>query len=128
MRRKEISTAIRSMLETALPTVRWTERLAGASRGKEVCGSVTCDRVSYRWDDKTTLVATAVYSIYLVDTATTGGVDDMADLVFSALHADDLDGLAIDSNILNVMYGCAQGKPDVGMVLLEYQIEYVEEW
>lgn len=128
MRRKEISGAIRSRLESSVPAVIWTERLTGASRGKEVCGSVTCDRVSYRWEDKTSLVATATYSIYLVDTASTGMVDDLADEVFTTLHADDLDGAVIDSNVMQVMYGSAQGKPDVGIVMMEYKVEYYEEW
>ena len=128
MLRKDISGAIRAALEAAVPSVKWTERLQGASRGKDIIGSVTCDRVSYRWDDKTTLIATATYSIYLVDTPSTGTVDDLADAAFAALHADDLGGIAVDSNILNVMYGCAQGKSDIGVVLMEYQVEYVEEW
>ena len=128
MRRKEISGAIRSRLESSVPAITWTERLTGASRGKDVCGSVTCDRVSYRWEDKTSLVATATYSIYLVDTNSGGMVDDLADEVFIALHADDLDGAVIDSNVLNVMYGSAQGKPDVGIVMMEYKVEYYEEW
>ena len=128
MLRKNISGAIRAALEAAVPSVKWTERLQGASRGKDVIGSVTYDRVSYRWDDKSTLIATANYSIYLVDTPSTGTVDDLADAAFTALHADDLGGLAVDSNVLNVMYGCAQGKSDVGVVLIEYQVEYVEEW
>ena len=128
MRRKEISGAIRSRLESSVPAITWTDRLTGASRGKDVCGSVTCDRVSYRWEDKTSLVATATYSIYLVDTNSGGMVDDLADEVFIALHADDLDGAVIDSNVLNVMYGSAQGKPDVGIVMMEYKVEYYEEW
>ena len=92
MRRKEISGAIRSHLESFVPAVKWIERLSGASRGKEVCGSITCDRVSYQWEDKTDLIATAIYSIYLIDAASTGTVDDLADEVFMALHAEDLGG------------------------------------
>lgn len=128
MRRKEIGAAIRSLLESSVPTVTWTERLAGANRGKEICGSITCDRVAYSWQDKTTLVATATYSIYLVDTPSSGTVDDIADDVFTALHADDLDGMVIDSNVLTVMYGAAQGKPDIGVVMMEYEVKYIEEW
>ena len=128
MRRKEISGAIRSHLESFVPAVKWIERLSGASRGKEVCGSITCDRVSYQWEDKMDLIATAIYSIYLIDAASTGTVDDLADEVFMALHAEDLGGAVIDSNVLQVVYGCAQGKPDVGVVMMEYKVEYYEEW
>lgn len=128
MRRKEIGAAIRSLLETSVPTVSWTERLAGASRGKDVCGSITCDRVTYQWQDKTTLIATATYSIYLVDTPSSGTVDDLADEVFTALHSDNLDGMVIDSNVLSVLYGSAQGKPDIGVVMMEYEVQYMEEW
>lgn len=128
MRRKEISAAIRALLEDSVPAVKWTERLTGASRGADIYGSVTCDRVDYAWDDKTSLVATAVYSIYLVDSASTGAVDDLADEVFQTLHSDDLEGLLIDSNIKRVVYGSAQGKPEIGIVLLEYEINYYEEW
>ena len=128
MKRKEINRAILSLLESSASSVEWSERLAGASRGKNICGSVTCDRISHVWDDKQCLIATAVYSIYLVDTPCTGTVDDIADDVFSALHSDDLGGLAIDSNILNVVYGGAQGKPEVGIVMMEYEVKYNEEW
>lgn len=128
MRRKEIGAAIRSLLETSVPTVTWTERLTGANRGKDICGSITCDRVQYAWSDKTTLVATAKYSIYLVDTPSSGTVDDIADEVFTTLHSDDLGGLVIDSNILEIIYGAAQGKPEIGIVMMEYEVQYIEEW
>lgn len=128
MRRKEISGAIRSHLESFVPAVKWIERLSGASRGKEVCGSITCDRVSYQWEDKTDLIATAIYSIYLIDAASTGTVDDLADEVFMALHAEDLGGAVIDSNVMQVVYGSAQGRPEVGIVMMECKVEYYEEW
>lgn len=128
MRRKEISGAIRSHLESFVPAVKWIERLSGASRGKEVCGSITCDRVSYQWEDKTDLIATAIYSVYLIDAASTGTVDDLADEVFMALHAEDLGGAVIDSNVMQVVYGSAQGRPEVGIVMMECKVEYYEEW
>lgn len=128
MRRKEVSAAICSLLESSVPAVKWVERLSGAGRGKDVCGSVTCDRVEYRWEDKSDLIATAIYSIYLVDAASGGVVDDLADDVFEAIHADDLGGVVLDSNVERVVYGGAQGKPDVGIVMMEYKVEYYEEW
>lgn len=114
MRRKAVGEKILSMLEAALPDVEWSARVTGASRSGGACGSVTSDRISYNYDDKNSLIAEAVYMIYIVDVNSTEAVDEMADTAFTVLNDDDLDGLAISSRVKQVIYGSPQGKPTAG--------------
>lgn len=127
MKRKEVTAAVIKRLAEALPDIRWQQRVSGAGRGKDVEGSVTNDRISYRYDDKDSLIASAVYYIYIVDANSTENVDEMADVAFKALNDDDLDGLAIVGEIKRIIYGSPQGKPQAGVVLLEYEVAYYEE-
>ena len=127
MRRKAITAAIIELLAKALPDIRWQQRISGAGRGKDVEGSVTNDRIAYHYDDKESLVATAVYHIYIVDANSTENVDELADVAFKALNDDDLDGIAVVGEIKRIIYGSPQGKPQAGIALLEYEVTYYEE-
>lgn len=127
MKRKAITAAIIGLLAEVLPDVSWQERISGAARSKAVEGSVTNDRISYRYDDKDCLVATGLYYIYIVDANSVESVDEMSDTAFKALNDEDLGGMAIVGDVKRVIYGTPQGKPQVGVALLEYEVTYYEE-
>lgn len=127
MKRKEVTAAILKLLSEALPNIRWQQRISGAGRSKDVEGSVTNDRTDYRYDDKDSLVATAVYYVYIVDANSTENVDEMADTAFKVLNDDDLDGIAVVGEVKRIIYGSPQGRPQAGVALLEYEVTYYEE-
>ena len=126
MRRNEVTQAIIECLKNAVPEVPWGVRITGANRSKVVEGSVTCDRVSFEYDSKDSLVAKATYLIYIIDPNSTENVDVLGDKVFFALNNDDLDGVVICGDVTNITYGSAPGITGSGVVLLNYSVEYYE--
>ena len=126
MRRATVTQAIFETLKEAVPEVPWSVRFSGANRSKGVEGTVSCDRVSFEYDSKDSLVAKATYNIYILDANSTENVDELADKVFLVLNDDDLDGVIICGDITQVQYGSMPGMPSSGVVVLTYVVEYYE--
>ena len=126
MRRATVTQTIVDILNEAVPEVPWGIRFSGANRSKEVEGTVSCDRVSFEYDSKDSLVAKATYNIYILDANSTENVDELADKVFVVLNDDDLDGVIICGDITQVQYGSMPGMPSSGVAVLTYVVEYYE--
>lgn len=127
MRRAEVTQTIFDYLKTSVPEVPWSVRLSGANRSKEVEGTVSCDRVSFQYDTKDSLVAKAIYGIYILDANSTENVDALADKVFAVLNNDDLGGVVICGDITQIQYGSKPGMAGSGVAMLTYVVEYYEE-
>ena len=82
-------------------------------------------KISYEWLDKFTKAATATFSIYVMDISSTNEVDNIADDIIRVLSNNrTLSGTVVDSLVQEVIYGMAQGRPDVGAVLIHFVVTY----
>lgn len=122
-KREEVTKALMDLLGQEVPEVSWSQQLTGAARSKELEGSVSCDRISFEWNAKNVRMATASYSIYLLDANTLDGVDELADKIDSVLCEHwHLGGIAVNSAVKEIIFGAAQGKTNAGMALIEYDV------
>lgn len=123
--RTAVEEALYSLLKGKFPEIHWQKLVTGAARGREMMGTVACERISYEWLDKFTKAATATFSIYVMDISSTSAVDSIADDIIAALGDDrTLSGTVVDSLVQEVIYGMAQGRPDVGAVLIHFVVTY----
>ena len=127
MRRAEVTQTIFETLKEAVPEVPWSVRLTGANRSKGIEGTVSCDRVSFQYDAKDSLVAKAIYGIYILDANSTENVDALADKVFAVLNDDDLGGVITCGDITEIQYGSKPGAAGSGVAILTYVVKYHEE-
>ncbi|MDD3894914.1 MAG: hypothetical protein PHU36_07830, partial [Syntrophomonadaceae bacterium] len=97
-RREEVSSALLELLKEEIPEVAdWKSAATGAKRGKEISGTVSCDRVRFGFDAKSEREATATYSIYVLDPTSVTGVDAIADHIDSVIMANpDINKWATD--------------------------------
>nr|DAZ15049.1 MAG TPA: Minor tail protein U Alpha-Beta fold, VIRAL PROTEIN [Caudoviricetes sp.] len=123
-KRVEVRDTILSWLKSAFPDIAWSTMHKGAQRGSSITGSLVNDRISYTYDTKNSLVAKAEYYIILIDPNNMDTVDALADGGFELLDSDDLDGVAIESYVREVIYGAAPQKADAGAVMLRYEVFY----
>jgi hypothetical protein len=124
-RRKEVEDAILRILADEVADVPWGSAVVGARRGRGPEGTVACDRVSFKADDKDGREATAVFSVCVVDGAGGGRAEEIADGADAALAANPtLDGWATDSFVRGMFFGVAPGKPEIGVALLELEVKF----
>lgn len=124
-RREEVTAAIKELLEENIPDVEWLTLITGAKRGREITGTITCDRISYSNDCKGEREATAKYSIYILDNNSIEGVDAIADKVDKVLTANpDLNRWATDSRVKEIMFGVAQGKEKAGLAYIIFEVKF----
>ena len=122
-RREEVTAALLELLQTELPEVSWNEQLTGAVRGQNLQGTVSCDRISFERNAKNVRMATASYSIYMIDANSLDGVDTLADKIDSVLCENwHLGGIATNSVVKSIIFGAAQGKTNAGMALVEFDV------
>jgi hypothetical protein len=124
-RRKEVEDAVLRILADEVSDVPWGAAVAGAKRGRSLEGTVACDRVSFKADAKDGREATAVFSVYVIDGAGGGRAEETADKADAVLAANPtLDGWATDSFVRRMFFGVAQGKPEIGVALLELEVKF----
>ena len=124
-KRTEVEEALYSLLMDQFPEIHWQKLVTGVARGREMMGTIAGERISYEWLDKFTKAATATFSIYVMDISSTNEVDNIADDIIRVLSNDrTLSGTVVDSLVKEVIYGMAQGRPDVGAVLIHFVVTY----
>lgn len=124
-RRTEVTEALLRILQDEAPEVSWNMAVTGAKRGKEVEGTVTCDRIRFEDEGKGEREATAEYSIYILDARSLESVDALADKVESILTANaTLDNWATDSRVKMLVFGAPQGRPNVGLALIDFEVKF----
>lgn len=124
-KRTAVEEALYSLLMDQFPKIHWQKLVTGAARGREMMGTIACERISYEWLDTFTKAATATFSIYVMDISSTNEVDNIADDIIRVLSNDrTLSGTVVDSLVQEVIYGMAQGRPDVGAVLIHFVVTY----
>lgn len=126
MRRAEVTNAILEALQAGVPDISWTAKIAGVATSNKVEGTIACDRVTFEYDSKNSLVANATYFVYIVDLNSTNDVDGLADAAFQCLNNEDLGGVLIVGDVVRINYGIAPGKPNSSAVLLEYAVKYYD--
>lgn len=126
-RQSEITNALASLVKKAVPSVNWNVNIVGANVGKGVEGTISCDEVSYEQEAYDVCTATAIYSVYVLDINGNTDIDSMSDVLFGALHNNDLNGLIDNGLVKRVVFGTPRGNTKAVAMLMEYQVEYVQE-
>lgn len=126
-RQSEITNALASLVKKAVPSVNWNVNIVGANVGKGVEGTISCDEVSYEQEAYDVCTATAIYSVYVLDINGNTDIDSMSDVLFGALHNNDLNGLIDNGFVKRVVFGTPRGNTKAVAMLMEYQVEYVQE-
>lgn len=125
-RREEVSEALLELLKEKIPEVTdWKSAATGAKRGKEISGTVSCDKIKFTLDAKGEREATATYSIYVLDPASITGVDNIADHIDAALTDNpDINKWATDSRVKEILFGVAQGRETAGLALITLEVKF----
>ena len=122
-RREEVTAVLLELLQTEMPEVSWNKQLNGAVRGNELKGTVSCDRLEFEWTAKNVRMATASYAIYLIDVTSIDGVDALADKIDVILCENwQLGGAVTNSVVKSIIFGAAQGSPNAGMALINFEV------
>lgn len=85
-RAREVTNALADIIKEAVPGVKWNVNIVGASAGKGVEGTISCDEVTFEQDAYDVCTATAVYSIYVLDINGTTDIDDLSDTQIGRAH------------------------------------------
>lgn len=126
-RQSEITNALASLVKKAVPSVNWNVNIVGANAGKGVEGTISCDEVSYEQEAYDVCTATATYSVYVLDINGNTDIDSMSDILFGALHNNDLNDLIDNGLVKRVVFGTPRGNTKAVAMLIEYQVEYMQE-
>ena len=125
-RREEVSDALLELLKEEIPEVAdWKSAATGAKRGKEISGTISCDKIKFSLDAKGEREATATYSIYVLDPASITGVDTIADRIDAVLTANpNINRWATDSRVKEILFGVAQGRETAGLALITLEVKF----
>jgi hypothetical protein len=125
-RRKEVQEAIVRILTDEVPEIAdWRGAVIGAARHRGLAGTVSCDRVRFKADTKDSREATALFSVYILDAEASGQAEDIADKACAALSKNPtLDNWATDSEVVQMLFGAPQGRPEAGLAVLELEVKF----
>lgn len=126
-RAREVTNALADIIKEAVPSVKWNINIVGASAGKGVEGTISCDEVNFEQDAYDICTATAIYSIYVLDINGRTDVDDLSDTLFEVLHNNDLGGLIDNGVVKRIVFGAVTNNAKAVAMLMEYQVEYEQE-
>ena len=65
--------------------------------------------------------------VYVLDINGKTDVDNLCDVLFKALHNNDLNGLIDNGLVKRVTFGTPRGNTKAVAMLMEYQVEYTQE-
>lgn len=123
-RAREVTNALADIIKEAVPGVKWNVNIVGASAGKGLEGTISCDEVTFEQDAYDVCTAKAVYSIYVLDINGTTDIDDLSDTLFEVLHNNDLGGMIDNGLVKRIVFGAVANNTKAVAMLLEYQVEY----
>lgn len=123
-KRTEVTEALAEIVREAVPDVPWSVNIAGLNASKDVQGTISCDRVAFDQQAADLIIATATYTIYVVDMSGDAQIDDIGDALFDALNCSDLNKTCLVCYVNNIIYGAPRGNPKAMAVLVELQAEY----
>ena len=66
-KRTEVINALLRIVEEAVPSVPWSVNITGSNVSKNIEGTVSCDRVLFDQQARDLILATATFSVYVVD-------------------------------------------------------------
>lgn len=123
-KRTEVIEALAGIVREAVPNVPWSVNISGSNVSKGIEGTISCDRVAYDQQAAGLIIATATFSIYVVDMGNDAQIDDIGDALFDALNCSDLNKTCLVCYVNNIIYGAPRGNPKAMAVLIELQAEY----
>ncbi len=124
-RRTEIMDVLMGLLQDQMPDVHWGSLVTGANRTNRLEGTLSCDRITYQEMTKNGRKGVLSFSIYLLDTQSIEGVDALADELDAILtQYPDLGGWCTDSRVKEIIFGAAQGRANVGVALINYEVYF----
>ncbi len=113
------------LLQDQMPDVHWGSLVTGANRTNRLEGTLSCDRITYKKKKKNGRKGVLSFSIYLLDTQSIEGVDALADELDAILtQYPDLGGWCTDSRVKEIIFGAAQGRANVGVALINYEVYF----
>ena len=113
------------LLQDQMPDVHWGSLVTGANRTNRLEGTLSCDRITYQEMTKNGRKGVLSFSIYLLDTQSIEGVDALADELDAILtQYPDLGGWCTDSRVKEIIFGAAQGRANVGVALISYEVYF----
>ncbi len=126
-RQKEVTAAVAECVRKAVPEINWSINIVGTNASREVEGTISCDEITYEQDAYGICTATAVYSVYVLDINGRTDVDNLSDVLFEALHNNDLNGMIDNGLVKRIVFGTTSMNTRAVAMLLEYNVEYYME-
>jgi hypothetical protein len=126
-RQKEVTAAVAECVRKAVPEINWSINIVGTNASREVEGTISCDEITYEQDTYDICTATAVYSVYVLDINGRTDVDNLSDVLFEALHNNDLNGVIDNGLVKRIVFGTTSMNTRAVAMLLEYHVEYYME-
>lgn len=123
-KRTEVTNALLRIVEEAVPSVPWSVNITGSNVSKNIEGTVSCDRVLFDQQARDLIIATATFSVYVVDMGASAQIEDIGDTLFSALNNSDLDGTCLRCDVNSIIYGAPRGNSKAMAMLIEVVAEY----
>lgn len=123
-KRTEVMEALTEIIRNTAPDVPWSVNISGSNVSKGIEGTISCDRVAFDQQAAGLIIATATFSIYVIDMSSDAQIDDISDALFDALECSDLNGTCLVCYVKNIIYGAPRGNQKAMAVLIELQAEY----
>ena len=129
----QVTDALMAILESELPTIKWQEKPVGAAYPTILTGTVSCGALKFERISKLDTNCSASFVIYLINPSKADAdnprkIEGLALDVQNILSKNsDLDGWASDCNVLNIVWGTAPGRVDIGMAVINITIDFDTE-
>ena len=123
-KRTEVIEALAGIVREAAPDVPWSVNISGSNVSKGIEGTISCDRVAFDQQAAGLIIATATFSVYVVDMSGDAQIDDIGDALFEALECSDLNSTCLVCYVKNIIYGAPRGNQKAMAILIELEAEY----
>lgn len=121
---QDVTESLLNVCAQVVPEVKWGVAVIGANVGKEPEGTVSCDKVSFEHTARRCVLATAEFSVYVIDINANIRVEDIGDKLFDALMLTDFDGSILVGKVKNISYGTPKGVSKAVAMVLEFEAQF----
>lgn len=128
-----IANEIVEILKDEFPDMVWKSAVLGPSYPKELTGYVCCDTITFEPYSKKSRQALAVFTIEIICPNPKNKADDTQYIEDLAMEVKDvlcenrtIDGWAQDSCIDKIVFATPAGRPDIGIAIFSFTVEYEE--
>lgn len=122
--RNDITSTIFTACQAVIPDIKWSYVFTGANKSKDVEGTVSCDKITFKELAKGETYATANYTIFIIDMGKGYDVDSAADALFKVFNQSNMGNICYNVDIKSITYGSVIGVPASSLCKLEMTVEY----